>query len=101
MENKGMKIESLDWNYNRFFDGKEMELIDIERKETKEQIHPYKYPFFCKSNSNKTKRIGWFRIYGYGIMFKDLKKWPMIFSERNGYSKHIIIGGWLIRLLKP
>ena len=41
----------------------------------------------------------WFRLFGIGLGFKDLTKFAMMFSERNGYTKHIILGKWLVRCL--
>lgn len=42
----------------------------------------------------------WFRIFGYGIHIKDLRKNPMLFSERNNLEKYLHIGHWSIKLLK-
>ena len=44
--------------------------------------------------------FGWFRLFGRGVLFKDITKHQMMFSERNGYMKKIIVGNWLIRWLK-
>lgn len=35
--------------------------------------------------------IIWFSIFGLGIHIKDLNKRYLIFSERNGYSKRVVI----------
>jgi hypothetical protein len=43
--------------------------------------------------------VTWFRIYGYGLSFKNLKKRELIFSERNGRGK--TIGHYHIKFLKP
>ena len=45
-------------------------------------------------------RFGWFRIFGIGLKFKDITIHKMLFSEKNGYSKNIKIGNWLIGYLK-
>jgi hypothetical protein len=37
---------------------------------------------------------GFIRVFGYGVSWRDLRKIPPLFSERNGYKKHINIGNW-------
>ena len=44
---------------------------------------------------------GWFRIFGYGLKFKDLNRHSLLFSERNGYTKWLKMGHWYVGLLKP
>lgn len=46
------------------------------------------------------KRLGWFRLFGKGLKWKDITVHPLIFSERNGYVKYLKIGKWSIGLLK-
>lgn len=59
-----------------------------------------------KSNNSKKfgfyykNRIGWFRIFGCGLKWKDVTVHPLLFSERNGYSKGKLIGKWYIGILK-
>lgn len=48
---------------------------------------------------NFKKPIGWIRIFGYGIRWKDLTMCPELFSERNGYCKIVYIGKWSIKWL--
>jgi len=43
----------------------------------------------------------WFRIFGWGLVIKDTHNHALLFSERNGFTKYIMIGKWIIRLLKP
>jgi len=43
----------------------------------------------------------WFRIFGYGICCKDLRKWNKLFSERHGYTKTIDVKNWSFTFLKP
>jgi len=75
-------------------------------------IKKYKY-----SNYNKNKQyvlrlcgvsicaialsngIGWMRILGKGIHWKDTTKHRLYFSERNGYRKALNIGKWRLSLL--
>lgn len=46
-------------------------------------------------------RLGWIRFFGgAGIKWKDVRIHQLIFSERNGYVKHIEIGNWFIGYLK-
>ena len=56
------------------------------------------YPIFCYHKS-----IGflWFRLFGYGIVFKDVKRHPLLFGERNGFTKYLKIRNLIIRFLKP
>lgn len=44
---------------------------------------------------------GWFRIFGYGIGYKDLRKHNLLFSERNGITKILRLGNYSFKLLKP
>ena len=44
---------------------------------------------------------GWFRLFGAGISWKDTKRIPLIFSERNGYKKHLMLGAWSFAVLLP
>jgi hypothetical protein len=43
--------------------------------------------------------LGWFRVFGFGLHWKDISKHRMSFSERNGYKKALKIGSWRISLL--
>lgn len=43
----------------------------------------------------------WFRLFGYGLHFKDVRKHSLLFSERNGYVRRVQIGNWSIKILKP
>lgn len=42
---------------------------------------------------------GWFRLFGFGLYWKDVNKNPLLFSERNGYVKNIRLGKWFIGVL--
>ncbi len=44
---------------------------------------------------------GWFRILGWGIAFKDLRRHELLFSERNGYTKTLKLFNWSFKILKP
>ncbi len=41
----------------------------------------------------------WFRILGYGIAGKDIRKHPLLFSERNNYTRGVVIGKHYLHLL--
>ncbi len=55
------------------------------------------WPAWC---SYRRDGIGWFRIFGYGIHWKDTRRHRLLFSERNGYTRALTIRGWRFRLLK-
>jgi hypothetical protein len=44
--------------------------------------------------------LWWFRIFGYGLHWKDTRIHPLIFSERNGLTKTLQIGHWSFKWLK-
>jgi hypothetical protein len=48
-----------------------------------------------------TEGAGWFRIFGFGLKWKDSNKYMLLFSERNGYTKIYKIGKYWIGFLKP
>lgn len=43
--------------------------------------------------------LGWMRLFGKGIHWKDTTKHRLYFSERNGYRKALKIGKWRLSLL--
>lgn len=57
-----------------------------------------KFPIFC---GYKAHGFWWFRIYGYGVRFKNLKYVGLMFSERHGSVKTITIFNFNFKLLKP
>lgn len=57
-----------------------------------------KHPIF---SSYYIKGFFWFRIFGYGVVIKDFKKYGLIFSDRNHLTKRLIIGNYIIKILKP
>ena len=44
--------------------------------------------------------IGWVRIFGKGLSWKNLHTHILLFGERNGYTKGIRIGKWYVSILK-
>jgi len=44
--------------------------------------------------------IGWLRLFGYGIAWKNTEYHPYLFSERFGYTKTLKIGDWSFKILK-
>lgn len=43
--------------------------------------------------------MGWFRIFGYGIAWKNLSKHSYLFSERYGYKKTYRLFNWSFKFL--
>jgi len=52
---------------------------------------------------HKNTLLTWFRIFGYGLCFRNTKtaNFKLTFSERQGFTKYIQIFGWVITILKP
>ena len=48
---------------------------------------------------NLAKKWGWFRLFGRGVKWKHEEQ-GLMFSERNGYTKYLKIGKWVIAILK-
>lgn len=44
------------------------------------------------------KRLGWLRLFGKGVKWKDTTIHPLLFSERSGYSKGVMIGNWRVSI---
>ena len=40
--------------------------------------------------------IGFFRLFGVGIGWKDITRHGLMFSERNGYCSYFTIGNWML-----
>lgn len=45
------------------------------------------------------EQIGWFRLFGYGLHIKNVNLNPLLFSERNGHTKYLRIGKWIITVI--
>lgn len=43
----------------------------------------------------------WIRIFKYGICIKDTNRHRLLFSDRNGSSKKLMIGKWCVKYLPP
>jgi hypothetical protein len=41
----------------------------------------------------------WFRVFGVGLSWKDIRIHKLTFSERNGYRRGLRIGSWLFHFL--
>lgn len=50
---------------------------------------------------SKWKGLFWFRLFGWGLHFKNREMHRDLFSERNGLVSRIVIGKYAIKLLKP
>jgi hypothetical protein len=44
---------------------------------------------------------GWFRLFGVGLGWKDTRRIPLSFSERNGYKRHMLLGAWSFAVMWP
>ena len=44
-------------------------------------------------------RIGWIRLFGLGVGWKDVTIHKLLFSERNGHKRGLRIGCWFIKTL--
>jgi hypothetical protein len=44
---------------------------------------------------------GYFRVLGFGLVWKDPSRRDLMFSERNGYRLRLRIGRWRIGGLTP
>jgi len=49
--------------------------------------------------NSKRLGVGWFRIFGYGLVWKHKSK-GLMFSERIGKTKYWSIGNYNVRILK-
>jgi hypothetical protein len=45
------------------------------------------------------KEFGWFRLFNKGLSWKNVNIMGLKFSERNGFSKYLKIGKWIISYL--
>lgn len=43
----------------------------------------------------------WFRLFGYGLSFKNTKTAPLLYSERMGYRRVKLAFGWSVGILTP
>lgn len=50
--------------------------------------------------SHRGVGIGWFRVFGVGLIWKDLARHDLLFSERNRLVWGVIrLGRWYVRFL--
>ena len=45
--------------------------------------------------------LAWFRLFGYGVIIKETRRHPLLFSERNGMRKQLQVGPFSLRGLRP
>lgn len=45
------------------------------------------------------KNFGWFRLFGKGLSFKNIKYEKLSFSERIGKRKYLQINNWVIKYI--
>ena len=46
------------------------------------------------------KGIFWFRLFGHGLAGKRIADHPLLFSERNGYTRTVQMFGWSFKRLR-
>ena len=51
---------------------------------------------FCHYKENG---LLWFRIFGSGLEVKNVRKRPLLFSERNKITRHLRLRDWLIKVI--
>jgi hypothetical protein len=56
-----------------------------------------RWPFLCGSHR---PGFGWFRVFGFGVTWKDATRHELLFSERYGYTRRLHVGRWRIGGLK-
>lgn len=49
----------------------------------------------------RTRGTWWVRVFGYGVSVVDSRRYPPLFSERNGYVRVWYLGPWRVRYLRP
>lgn len=53
-----------------------------------------RWPIFCHGPR-------WFRVKGYGLRYVDHRKYPALFSERNGHRRGWHVGPHCFMVVKP
>jgi hypothetical protein len=51
------------------------------------------FPILC---GHREPGQGWFRLFGYGIAWKDRRRHELLFSERYGFRNRLHVGPWLV-----
>jgi hypothetical protein len=49
---------------------------------------------------HRTRGLWWFRVFGYGLHWKNNRLHPPLFSERNGYDHRFAVGSWRFTVLR-
>ena len=55
-----------------------------------------RYGIFCH---HREPGLLWFRVFGVGLVVKDVTRHPLMFSERQGLVRLVRLGRWLVRWL--
>ena len=42
----------------------------------------------------------WFRLFKYGIAARNIQRHPLLFSERKGYKKYLLVNNWLFEFIR-
>lgn len=56
----------------------------------------FKYSVLCITYG---EGMGWFRLFGVGLSWKDFSKYGYTFSQRLGKTKYFKLGKWIISYL--
>ena len=57
-----------------------------------------KFPVFCY---HRCKGLWWFRVFGYGLHYKNVRLHPPLFSERHGFRRKLKLGRFYFGGLRP
>jgi hypothetical protein len=70
---------------------------EVERSLRDRMPMRQRFPWFCFEGEPGWR---WFRLFGFGLMWKDSRCHRLLFSERHGKSC-LRFGPWVIRPLRP
>lgn len=45
--------------------------------------------------------FGWFRVLGFGLTWKDSSRHRLVYSERAGVRRRLVIGRWRLGVCTP
>jgi hypothetical protein len=56
---------------------------------------------FGPLSCHRAAGLWWFRVFGYGLHAKDVRRHPLLFSERRGLTRALRLGPWRVGALTP
>jgi hypothetical protein len=65
--------------------------------QTEYSLKIFKYYVWISYHS---ENFGWFKLFGFGLSWKNINNVKLLFSERNGYCTGYIIKNWYIKFIK-